>query len=740
MAEKATPITTSFNGGELSRRMEGRVDTAIYAIGVAEMENIVPTVEGPAMKRPGFRYIREAMASAGWLSMFIFNITQAYALEWGDLALRFYTNGGRIETAPGVAYEVATPYSAAEAAELSQQQSYDRLYLAHGSHAPRALARTSAATFTLSAPALKNGPFADQNIDEAVTVTASAVTGSVTVTASSAIFVAGHVGAPFRIEAKDFSDVKAWQVGIDGVAVGDKLRSDGRVYEAETAGRTGTLQPTHSRGSEWDGMVDGLDVNEKAAGGVKWKYLHDQFGFGTITAIGGGGTTATLAVSRRLPDSTTSVATHRWSHARFSAAAGWPRHVLLFGGRLIFFTDFEIIGSVVGDYGGGGINFASHTDSGLLLPDMAFRRRLDIADPVLWAKADRKIIIGTASGEYAIGPINSAQGLSGENIECVPQSVYRSARVQPCGVGTSFVFAQRGARKLREADYDFSRDRYAATNITVWARHITKSGVKQLAFQQEPEEMLWAVRNDGVLAAHPHAPEQEVKGFARIVLPGGGKVLSAAALPAADGARDELWALCDYDGARSVEVMADYWDDDTPLEDAFFVDSGTTVLNPASTHITGLTWLANRNVKVLADGAVVPDIVVAGDGSFDLPWLPTKFHVGRGYGGRLTPLRPEIKGRAGFTSQGKRKRIVGLVMRLLNSVGVRVNADGTNSDYIVDRPGSGRMDRPVEPFNGDTVQKAIGGNWGRAGQATIISDDPLPCMITALMPTYEISE
>jgi hypothetical protein len=149
MAE-LTPIITSFNGGELSPRMLGRVDQAIYQISTAEMLNFVPTVEG-RRKRAGFRHIRAAQVTATWLSTFVFSVTQAYVLEWG-VKLRFYTNGGRIETAPGVAYEVTVPYSAAEAPLVSQQQSYDRLYLAHiGLSAGGAGSRTGAATFSYAA-------------------------------------------------------------------------------------------------------------------------------------------------------------------------------------------------------------------------------------------------------------------------------------------------------------------------------------------------------------------------------------------------------------------------------------------------------------------------------------------------------------------------------------------------------------------------------------------------------------
>ncbi|WP_447412537.1 hypothetical protein, partial [Clostridium perfringens] len=78
----------------------------------------------------------------------------------------------------------------------------------------------------------------------------------------------------------------------------------------------------------------GTDINGKGPFGVQWTYLHDRYGIVSITAVAGDGLSATADVVRRLPDSVTSVATFRWSHAAFSAAAGWPSVVLANGGRL----------------------------------------------------------------------------------------------------------------------------------------------------------------------------------------------------------------------------------------------------------------------------------------------------------------------------------------------------------------------------------------------------------------------
>ena len=296
-------IATSFNGGELSPRMGGRVDTAIYQVGVAEAENFIPTVEGAIVKRPGFETIVAARAGASWLTQFRFNLLQDYVIEWSDGILRFYTNGVQIETAPGVPYEVAVPYTAAEAPFVSFQQSFDRLYLDHPNHPPARLTRTSATTFVYDVAPFTNGPFADANTDESKTVTvtgATAVGSVVTIDAVSAIFQAGHVGAPFRIEAADFSTIPAWEAQTKDIAVGMIRRSDGKAYTAATGGITGTVQPIHTSGTEWDGQ-NLKDANDKGPFGVQWTYRHDRFGMVKITAVAPGGMSAPVKMRAALP-------------------------------------------------------------------------------------------------------------------------------------------------------------------------------------------------------------------------------------------------------------------------------------------------------------------------------------------------------------------------------------------------------------------------------------------------------
>lgn len=735
-------IINSFNGGELSHRMMGRTDTAVYQIGVETLENFVPTVEGPVVKRPGTIFVAEADATTSWLGTFKFSLTQHYVIEWAHQKVRLYTNGARIEASPGVAYEVATPYSAAQAPRLSADQSFDRLYLAHSDHPPAALKRTGATSFAYEVLTLRNGPFADQNSDESITVLSDNVTGSVTLTASAAIFDNAQAGSLFYLEAKDFSTIPAWEAGMADVVIGDKVRSDGKIYQAQTAGTTGTVQPIHEEGAAWDGQSKKDELNDKGPYGVKWAYLSDRYGVLRINAMGSGGTTAGATVLRRLPDTLTSVPSWRWAHSLISNQQGWPSLVKIWKGRMMLVKDFWVVGSVVGDYGGGQVNFQSRTSSGLLAADLSFRRPLATPDLPHWIAGDRKLLIGTPSREIAVGPVNSQQALSGENIAAEEQSFYGSQAVAPAQIGVSTIFVQRGGRKIRESGYDFARDRYLSDNITIWARHILRSGGIQFAWQQEPEDLLYVVRADGQMAVHPHSAEQEIKGFSRHVQGGGGKVLSAVSIAADDGQSDELWLLVERGGKKRVLRQAPFREDGDDVRDAFFVDEGVTFSASAGqTHFTGVPHLAGEAVAVLANGAVVEGVTVAGDGSFDIPAEAAPAHaytltVGLPFTATCTLLRPEIKPQ-GQSMQGVRQRVVKIALRLLESVGLHVGPKGGKLDNLLDRPLSTPMGEPQPLFTGDTP-KVVSGNWGRDGQVTFVSDVPLPATIIAAMPRIDV--
>jgi len=148
---KASPIQYSFNAGELSPRVKGRFDIPKYKNGCETMENFIPLTQGPVRKRPGTRFVNEVKTSANntRLIPFEFSTDQAYVLEFGDQYIRFYMDGGVIESSPSVPYEIASPYLHTELADIKFAQSADVMYIAHPAYSPRKLSRTGHTAWTL---------------------------------------------------------------------------------------------------------------------------------------------------------------------------------------------------------------------------------------------------------------------------------------------------------------------------------------------------------------------------------------------------------------------------------------------------------------------------------------------------------------------------------------------------------------------------------------------------------------
>src|SRR5690606_42070543 len=88
-------------------------------------------------------------------------------------------------------------------------------------------------------------------------------------------------------------------------------------------------------------------------------------------------------------------------------------------------------------------------------------------------------------------------------------------RVRPCRIGNELYFVQRANRKIRSMAYRYDLDAYGSPDISVLSEHATESGIVDMAYQQEPESILWLVRADGVMATVTVDRDQDVIGWAR---------------------------------------------------------------------------------------------------------------------------------------------------------------------------------------------------------------------------------
>ncbi|GAA0504750.1 hypothetical protein [Pigmentiphaga daeguensis] len=779
---KASPIITSFDGGELSPLIGGRVDLAKFANGCYLLENFLPLVQGPARRRGGTRYVVSVKDSTlrTWLIRFQVAERLTYMIEFGHLYARFYANRGQLMDG-GVPVEIATPYTFWDLTDvdgtcrLRVTQSNDVLYIFHRRHQTRKLSRTGATTFSLDPVNFQNGPFQDLNKDEGVTITATGETGTVTLNASAPVFQASDVGSLFYLEQQDLSAVKPWVVHAK-IDVGDLRRVDSRVYVCTQVGPppgvdpppplTGNVTPTHTEGRAWDG--DGVDVADDGPDrgpiGVEWEYLHSGWGIVRITGFTDS-QTVTADVVSRLPGAITATATNKWARALFSGAEGWAEHGVFWRNRLVVARDRTIALSVNGDFE----NFAAK-EADEVTPDSAIRETLNARqlNRIMWLAESENLIIGTNGDEWLVGPIQATQALGPSNIRAERRTRYGSKGIVPIEIGSRLLFVQASGRKLRDFEYNYTVDDYVSNDTTKLADHVSAghasetlsngidmleldtTGIVDMACQQEPYSIIWAARGDGQLIAQTYDREIErsdVYGWHRHPMVNG-FVECVETMPSPDGTRDDLWMVVrrEVDGqtVRYVEIMQPELGLAEPQNEAFYVDCGLTYRGAPATTISGLEHLEGQEVAVLVDGAAHPRRTVQ-DGAITLQVPGSLVHAGIPQVCAIEPMELNA-GSADGTAQGKTKRITNVVIRFWRSLGGKAGpADpisrpaGAGLQVLSLRKPSDPMNQPVPLFSGD-FEIPWDSGYERQARMRYENDQPLPVTILAIMPILHVQD
>lgn len=767
---KASPLRSSFNAGELSPLMAGRPDVAKYSNGCDELVNFIPTVQGPAVRRAGTRYVStiKTQSNRTWLATFEFSNSQAYVLEFGHQYIRFYTNHGQVQSG-GSPYEISTPYSSSDLTDtvdgtftLSMVQSGDVIYIAHPSYPLQKLSRLGNTNWTIAAAVLTNGPFKTQNSDRSVTMYASATSGSgVTLTASSAVFTSAMVGSYVYLEPADLSATKPWTAGQElsrgtsggsgSNVYGTIRRSDGKTYKCTTSGqatgdnnvwRTGPNKPIHTYGTEADGDGNGISGTTCQRQGLDWQFIDSGFGYVKITAFSSStSVTVTVQGDNPLPSGVVGSgnATFRWALGSFSAVEGYPSKVTFFRERLALAMGQKLYFSVAGDFE----NFAAKNDSGEVVADRGIQVTIssDEVNAVQWLVPTQALLIGTAGGEFACSENTSSEAFGPGNVKIEQQTSEGSRSVTPQRVGYSTLFVQRSGRKVKEAAYNFQQNGYVTNDLTILAEHVTKGGIVQTAWHKEPYVAMWAVRTDGELLGFTFNKEQDVLGWHRHIIGGAfgsgdAVVESVAVIPGPNRDRDDLWVIVKrtINGStkRYVEYLEAEYKDGDAQSSAFYVDSGATYSGSPASTISGLSWLEGQEVQILADGAAHPNRTVT-SGAVTLQRSASVVQVGLPYASTLRTTRIDA-GAGDGTSQGKTKRITKVTFRFYNTLGAKVGPDETMLDRIEFRTGSDLMDQAPPLFTGDKGPVDWPGGYDFDGFIMVKQDQPLPMTVVAIMP------
>lgn len=600
-----SPSQYAFSSGEIAPLLWGRPDYQRYQSGLRLCRGFLPLRQGGITRGPGTLFRGETKAgAAGRLIPFQFAVNDSVVLEFTDGVMRVWRYGVLVESAPSTPYELATPYDLDAIARLQFVQSADAIYLVDGVLPMQRLARLALDNWTIGAAAVRNGPFKVQNLDEAITLQASAASGSITITGVGTSFDAGWVGSLLHLKATDDIGVPYW-TGNTTVSPGDQMRYDGRIYEVVSGTDTGVNPPIHTEG----------DILSEA-GKVLWRHITDGSGIAEITAVAGA-TSITATVLKTIPPGCVSAPTYRWAESAWSDRNGYPATISIYDRRLACAnTPGEprtIWFSTLGDY----LDFEPTTSI-----DGSFAYAIagsESQNEIVWLRQGaRGLHVGALGEEYSTRSTNNGEAISVLNIAFQRDTKVGSRRTTPVAPDGKPMFISADGTRLFEISYAFQDDKNKAEELSLPSDHIGALGFEQIVWQSVPTRIGWLRLTSGDLAAMIYDPREEVLGW--MLHPIGGNVISLAVSRNAAGTEDIVNCIVErtVDGVlkRYVEDLVMNYDilrGSVGIEHSVHLFS-SMIFNPGSPTdtFTGLGHLEGETVSVWTDKGELGPVEVTG--------------------------------------------------------------------------------------------------------------------------------
>ena len=752
MARVAVQLT-NFTGGELSPRLDGRNDLTKYSSGCTKLENFIIYPHGAAARRSGTNFAAEVANSANKarLMPFEFSTTQTYMLEFSNLKIRVYKDSSTVFEAnktitaitkanPAVVTATGHGYSNGDEVKIrnvvGMTEVNEKRFL---------VANKTTNTFELT-----NKDGTNINSTNFTTYTSGGIVNKV-----FEITTTYTTDELFDIKFVQSADVmylchpahppaKLSRTGDISWTLEDVVFTKGPFQDANITDTTLTPS-THTTGtgrtltaSAVTGINNGLGFLSTDIG----RQFYMNSGYGVITGVNST-TEAVITIDTAMANSNAITA---WQLGSFSNTTGFPACVTFFEQRLVFAGTTNqpqtVFFSKSGDYENMDANIGGNVaDSDAIIYTIASNQ----VNAIRFMTATRTLIIGTAGGEFSVSGGGSDSAITPTNILIKKQSNHGAANVDAIAVGNATLFLQRAKRKIRELAYNFDVDGYIAPDMTILAEHISEGGLTQMAYQQEPNQVIYAVRGDGELIGLTYQREQQVTAWHRHIFGGafgsGKAVCESVAVIPTDDTEYEVYVIIKrtINGAtrRFVEYINNFDFTETDNTTFNFLDSALAYSGSAVTTISGLDHLEGQTVSVLANGATHPDKTVS-SGSITLDRSSTNVKVGLSYSSILQTMRLDAGSQNG-TSQGKTKRIYEITIRLYESVGVEVGESLDNMERIPFRTSSDPMDQGIPPFTGDKAVE-FRGNYDTDGFIFVRQTQPLPLTILSLYPELQTND
>lgn len=637
---KISPIQNDFSGGMFSPVAQARSDLQRYKIGVALLENGIPTNQGPSTKRSGTRFQSFPPVNSPVAQIpFSYSNGDNYMIEFTDLWVRIYKN--RTLLLVGV-----SPYTGAELRSIKYTQSLNKLFLVSGTRAPMIITRQTDLIWSIDVFPFYYPPLLSNGLDSRLTViTNPTLTAQVTVnTAGANTTVISKFNTALNITnavnngtgkiriTVNINDALAngSLVHISGVtgttnANGDQVLTKVGVNTYDLLGATFNA-PYTGGGSIAPALVLTGDVGRALAvrlGTTPWFYSQII----AITDV------HSVTVSGNHPAAPVNIDTSFFKLGAFGDSIGWPNAIAFHQNRLYIAgpQSNTLFGSVVGDY----TNFipinsfladgTANTNAIVTASDaVTFVANSPTANKMEWMVSDEYgMIVGTSGGVFVLRSSSFGEPITATNANLVWVDTVGVAPFQAIRTEKSTIYVSSSRKKVYEIKYYYNIDGFKKTDLTEIAYDIAGEGFTGgPVMQDQPQGVLTFMKRDSLaMLTFSRATDALQAGWSEHFL--GGKydssltpprILSIAVLFNPNTNSDDLWLAVnrtlDNDPLPivTIEVMDKIFEDYNDAEFYNGVDCGFQYDQPISIAaitngvITSVETDANHN---LANGETV---------------------------------------------------------------------------------------------------------------------------------------
>lgn len=293
----------------------------------------------------------------------------------------------------------------------------------------------------------------------------------------------------------------------------------------------------------------------------------------------------------------------------------------------------------------------------------------DSFDTIRSLKSSRQLNVMTDNAETTMGSRDDNAITSITNISVSSHTNYGSNEVQAIQMADMIWFIMGQGRRVRSSKYDFASDGQQSIEMSLFASHITESGIKEMSFRRHPYNSLFCLLNNGTACTLTYEGMQEVRAWATVSTEG--EIVSAAANYSDTG--DIIAGVVHRNGSYFLETVG------AIDEGTVFLDNQTSWINANFDIGQAIKQDDDGNlVVVLDDTEMVRDVdyTIAG-GVLTIPSVTTgNVCIGRRIACRVNPTDISEVAPSGMV-----KRLTALGMYLLDSGTCTVKINGKESPF-----------------------------------------------------------